>query len=304
MRIANLFWGFLFILLGLLFFFSNLNIITVDWSFILNLWPLLIVFLGIYFLPDRIRSVGVLVLLALITGLFIYAIDFGNASFFQKNVFLEEQSSEYPDLFESKGSIAYDYKPAFQHARLSFKTTAGRYRLAKTRKKLFALDAQHSPWQSFSLNNKQVADTGIAELTLNGVNKEAQQQAPLSLNLHPQPVWDFYMRFGTAKAKLDFSPFKVHKLTISGNEAALYITLARLTPSANAIIHGPESEITLTIPTKAGCRLVTENSLNAALEGFNQQNARTYLTENFEQAEEKLTVKLLGNPGSFKLKRK
>ncbi|HLG31604.1 MAG TPA: DUF5668 domain-containing protein, partial [Ignavibacteriaceae bacterium] len=59
MKTSHIFWGTLFIVLGLLVFINNFTPIYVDWGTIWKLWPLVIILIGISILIKHRYGKGV-----------------------------------------------------------------------------------------------------------------------------------------------------------------------------------------------------------------------------------------------------
>ncbi len=294
MKVANFFWGVILILLGLLIFFSKLDIIEVNWAFILNLWPLLIIFLGVYFLPGKIRTIGVLILTAVITVLFFYSIlEFPKLSDFRQNPLSQKGQTDIKnetfDLGNMDAMLTFDYDKKFKYGRLDFSTDRGRFKVDESDDNLFALQAEEKEWQAFKMNKQLKADTGIADLSLKGV----KGNNPVTLALNEKPIWHLRLNFGKAKADLDFSPFKINRLQLKAKKAQIMMALERITKRALVSLNAEDSKVKIEIPENLGCKIVSKYPLgNADLEDFNAQNNRTYTTPDYQGASKKLTVRL------------
>ena len=74
MKISHVFWGTLFIGLGLLVLINNFTAIFMDWSTIWKLWPIVIILLGISLLIKDKFGKGIITgLAAIILALAIFA---------------------------------------------------------------------------------------------------------------------------------------------------------------------------------------------------------------------------------------
>lgn len=79
---GSIFWGFAFIFAGILLLLGNLNIITVHFDNLVQLWPVLIVGVGVSMLSLRGWLGGVVsVLLALALGALVYFVAVENPFF-------------------------------------------------------------------------------------------------------------------------------------------------------------------------------------------------------------------------------
>lgn len=285
MRVSNLFWGVIFILLGFLFFFHNQGIIDVDWFFIVNLWPLILVFLGIYFLPEKIRTIGIFILVLLVTGLFFYAIDFRQLNLqwaWPDDQTVEDPSAYDFDANETESLLSIDFQDAYQYGYLQLNVDGGAYVIEKSKKDLVALEAPEEQWGSlkaFNLNKDIQDDTANAEINLAGVSSDQ----PFLLKLHEKPEWQFILDFGSGSAELDFRPFMVKRLELIGRKASMDVQLNRLKANATLKVNAPLSDLSLTIPNKVSCKIVSrspfEKGALEAFEAFEAVNPHTYVTD-------------------------
>lgn len=71
MDYKKVFWGVIFILIGLLFVLKNLDILNFSWYQFLNLWPLLLVLWGIALLPIKGFVKLILSLAMVVLGIYL-----------------------------------------------------------------------------------------------------------------------------------------------------------------------------------------------------------------------------------------
>lgn len=294
MRVAKLFWGVILIFLGFLFFFSDLGIVRVNWSFLVNLWPVIVIFIGVYFLPSSIRNISTLLLTIIVFTLFFYAIDFRNLSGYNQGTLkgeFEKPSAPF-NFGDYETMLAFDYKPDLKYGRLKFAVNGGNYRVNKSDNKLFTLKAEENVWRSFEMNKSQGGDTGIVDLSLTGVKTDRESENPFKLNLHKDLIWQLKLHLGHSKGEFDLSPFTIHKMSVSAMNADLSIKLQEISDNSIVQFRTPGSKLMLRIPEKVAAKVVSAKPIpQRYLEGFESMNPHNHVTNNYQKADHQLTIK-------------
>lgn len=96
---GSIFWGFAFIFAGVLLLLGNLNIITVNFDNLVQLWPVLIVGTGISMLSLRGWLGGIVsVLLALLLGALVYLVAVENPFYDVNSGFKQQQTNHFLDI--------------------------------------------------------------------------------------------------------------------------------------------------------------------------------------------------------------
>ena len=72
MKSRNLFWGLLFVAIGVVALLASLDVIEFSWRIAWRLWPMLLIFVGIAVLPFKDWLKALLMLAALAVGVLLY----------------------------------------------------------------------------------------------------------------------------------------------------------------------------------------------------------------------------------------
>lgn len=302
MRMINFFWGVMFILLGSLFFLANFNIVGVDWGIIFSLWPFLIILIGVYFLPGKVRVIGTLSLTMLLTGVMIYAIQWKQvvSDFQVAQSPAEETTKPDPDFdFEaSTSNLTTNLDQEFSHARLNLETTRGQYRLQGIEDQLFELQAPDQPWQYFNLDQGVKGDTGIVDLQLSGITTNRQRSGGMELGFHTSPLWNLKLVLDSTKAVLDLTPFRIDHLQIRAPESDLRLKLGQRHSDQQIDIQGKNSQIRIKLPKDAGSELKLDSPLpmDVRMSGLSQKDSGVYQTSDYPLADKQVKISLADQP--------
>lgn len=292
MRISNLFWGAILILLGLLFLFRNLGWVEVDWKMLFNFWPVLIIFWGITFLPGKARSV-ISILAALVIAFLVYiSIDSGKLSGvrpgFEWNLNDKESSS-------GSRMISEPYANEIRTALLALKASKGSFDLKESTGELIEIEYEDN-WQTFNLNRKNNNDTVSLDLVMRKKEPglwENHKNNDTRIKLHDKPIWEMNLAFDAGKADLDLSRFKTRKVNIKGNAAKIELTMGSRIAIQNVMITGGVQDFEIRVPENSGCQILNNSKLSSKnFHEFEKTGENIYRTPNFEAKDSRIFIRL------------
>lgn len=81
----NIFWGSILVIMGIMFFLDQLNLIDFEWYMVWQLWPLILILLGINLIPmnDYLKLVISIVFIIIA---FILVFKYGEHPFFHYHI--------------------------------------------------------------------------------------------------------------------------------------------------------------------------------------------------------------------------
>ncbi len=287
MKYKNIFWGIVLIGLGVLFILKNLNVIQFNWVYLLELWPLLLVFWGISLLPVKEIIKFVLYVVALIIGIYLI-----NTSKFDSVWYWKfKKMSEYS---YREQLIEEDYKSEYKYAHLKLSAVSGVFNVKGNTDKLISF-SNKSNIGNYKIDEKINDSTIIVKLGLENsivnIDKSGDNNSLLLLNNNP--IWNLYFEAGASDINLDVRDFKVEKVKFDGGATNLNITLGNKYPNTNINVEAGASSIKISIPRTSGCELVMDNVLSSKkIDGFNNINDNVFRTENYDTATAKIKIYL------------
>lgn len=303
MRLSNFFWGILLILLGGAFLLSNLDVISIDWSFLWKLWPVLLIYWGITFLPDKIKLPAALIFIIGILGLLVYA-----GQLEKSNLWSESTDN---DALNSMGesyqkTLKLPYSDGADQATLNFQGGSGNFIIKEGSKTSLVELKQNQQRQNFAFNRKGSNTNPIANIRLvnDSNNLSDQTNGQAEIKLHAEPNWVLNLDIGAAEADLDFTPFQVDSLTLNAGASEVDLKLGMPEQFTYTVIQTGVSNLEIAVPQQAGCRIETETALTLNnLEDFEKMSDQAYQSANFNGAQKKIFIEMKAGLGKFEINR-
>jgi len=305
MNYKKVFWGVLFILIGLLFILKNLNVLDFSWSQIINLWPLLIILWGISILPIKGGIKLILSFAMVATGIYLVN-KFETHTWFEwhgPKSYRHERDSARKDKdveIEKDTGINLDtqylffpYSHDISQAILKLDAAAGSFYLTGTSDQLIEIEREGNIG-NYSLTKHESGNTHIVELSMEEqIIVGDRFKHKVDIKLHEQPLWDLNMNTGAAKIEMDFSPFKIRNIEIDGGASSVSMRLGELHPETNVNIDAGASSVVIEVPYKSGCQVITNTVLSGKdMRDFKKTGSGQYETENFSDSENKVFIRV------------
>lgn len=305
MKTSHIFWGLLFIGLGLLVLINNFTTIFMDWATIWKLWPLVIVLLGLSILVKHKYGKGVIAGLAAIVLAFAIFASVKTATHLFHNdfevVFGDEgnynfEITEYNEFFDS----------TLTFATLNFDGGAGSFNISKTTENLFDATTEGKK-DNFYLKRYDSDNTTKIDFTMQktrfriGVN-DYKNRVDMSLN--PNPVWDMNFDVGAASMDFDLTELTIQNIDVDMGAASIKIKLGSLSPKTKLSIDAGASDINIYVPKESGCKITTDGALSSKhFSDFEKINSDHFETGNFSEATNKIYIEIDSGVSSISVDR-
>jgi hypothetical protein len=302
---SHLFWGTLFIGLGLLVLINNFTTIFMDWATIWKLWPLVIILLGISVLIKHKYGKGILSTLAAAVLAFAIFATFKTAF----NVFHNDFDVVFGEDAPNNGYDSTFYKEGFEEgitkAELNFDAAAGKFKIADTTNDLIDIMAiglkDNYNLKRYDIDNIAQIDF-VMKKTRFKFHNGHKNIADISLNT--KPVWDIYLDMGAAAMEMDLTNYKIENVDIDMGAASLEIKLGELYQETNLSIDAGASDIDIYVPRNSGCKIQTDVALTSKdFDEFEKIKSDLYSTENFDEAKNKIYIEVNSGVSSISVKR-
>jgi len=294
MKASHVFWGILFIGIGLLVLINNFTNIFMDWATIWKLWPLTIVLIGLSILVKHKYGKGVIAgLAAIVLALAIFA-SFKTATHFVSDDFHLDIGDEADNKY---GTTEYteSFDSSLTFATLNFDGGGGSFKISETSNDLiYAMtegiqnnytltryDNDTSSTVNFKMGKKAVFRFG----------NDYKNQVDIKLN--SEPVWDMNFDVGAASMDFDLTAFKVKSVDVDMGAAAITIKINDLYPETEVTVDAGASDINILIPKESGCKIITEGALSSKhFSEFKKIDSDNYRTDNFDEAVNKVYINI------------
>jgi hypothetical protein len=307
MKTKHIFWGILFISIGMLWLLDRFIWLSVEWNYVWKLWPVVIILWGVSLMVTNhlIRGIitaitAFLLALALFTSVKYGVIHTGDGIEWNINDDGISDKFEVTDYSES-------YNDNYQKATLHFEAGAGSFIAHDTTEELFHANVEGRK-DSYNLTKSGTGN----DVNLNfDMHKKHINFFPFNkmrnrvdLKLNSTPLWDLNFNLGAASIDFDLTPYKTYNIAIKMGAASLKLKLGDRSEESRLNIDAGASSIDIDVPQDAGCEVKTESSLSAKyINGFKNIEDNLYRTDNFDSAKKKIYITIKSGVSSITINR-
>lgn len=304
MKSSHIFWGTLFLSLGVLLLINNFFNVNLNFELIWKLAPLVLVFIGIsIFIKNEFGKYAFILISAIVLSLTVFSFLSNPAKIFRTDVNFSFDSDK--NGVSDSSYYSYPYSDEIKYAELIFNGAAGKFTVNSTTDKLF--EANTFSEKDFHHLKVNTIDTvaniefGLKEKTITLGNNHSNQ---VDFSLNSIPIWDLKFDCGAAKMDFDFSEFKVKTVDVNMGAADLELKIGELYHETKIFIDAGASSIKIKIPNDSGCELIADAVLSHKnFKGFKKIDSNKFRTENFEQSENKIFIELNCGVSSINIQR-
>ncbi|NCU32140.1 MAG: hypothetical protein EOM23_04235 [Candidatus Moranbacteria bacterium] len=311
MKSKDIFWGVLLVGIGVLFLLRNFDIIHFDWYQIRRLWPLLIILLGIAILPVNgfIRILAAFVII-FISGVYLAQYTPKEKSFFSwprqidRQIRSEKEKKKSSKARWSDQLLYESYNTNLKHAVLELDAIAGAFIIKDTEEYLLKFEKEGNIGE-YELISEEAGNNAILRLSLEDSQiKKINKTNNATISLHTEPLWDLKIDAAAAKIDFDLQPFKIDRIEIDGGASSMRIKLGDKHLQTNVRINAGVASVIIEVPESSGCEIYTSTALTKrSLSGFFHEDNNTFRTENFDNATNKVFIRIDVAVSSFKVVR-
>jgi hypothetical protein len=311
MKSKDIFWGVLLVGVGALFLLRNFDLIHFDWYHIRRLWPLLIILLGIAILPVKgfIRILAAFIVI-FISGVYLSQYSPKEKSFFRwpyevdRQIRIEKEKKSSSKNKWSDQLLYESYNSKLKYAVLELDAIAGEFLIEETDDYLLKFEKEGNIGE-YQLISEEAGNNAILRLTLeNSEIKRINKTNNATISLHTEPLWDIKMDAAAAKIDFDLQPFKIDRIEIDGGASSMRIKLGDKHLHTNVRINAGVASVIIEVPEASGCEIHTSTALTKrSLSGFFHEDNNTFRTENFDNATNKVFIRIDVAVSSFKVVR-
>jgi hypothetical protein len=300
MKSGRLFWGVLFVALGIFWLLERMDFFTVEWGWIWRFWPLILVVWGAVILLGNKQPGKTLVVVLLALGVAVFmlgAFNFGwtwHSHDWRANAAAFDQELSKP------------YDSTMHRASFTFNSGAGSFVLRDTTSQLFEAST-HASIGRYVFEAEKTENMERVNLRLEG-NQHRWWGGRLSnqarIRLNSAPVWDMRFDVGASSLDVDLSRYAVERLVVSAGAARIKLTLGDRADVAHVSVKSGVSSLQVQIPDSAGCEIRAETPMSRKdFHGFTKISSGVYQTENFESAEKKIYIDIHAGVSNLSVRR-
>ncbi|HSW56122.1 MAG TPA: DUF5668 domain-containing protein, partial [Ignavibacteriaceae bacterium] len=224
MKPSHIFWGLLFVGLGLLVLINNFTTIFMEWATIWKLWPLTIILIGLSILIKHQYGKSVIAgLAAIVLALAIFSSFKTLASLVNHDfnvVFGDESDYEFATT-----EFTEQYDSTLLFVTLNFEAGAGEFIIADTTNNLVVAKTEghknNYKLTRMDTDSSSVMDFDMGDKAIFRFGKGYKNKVDIALN--GKPVWDMNFNVGAASMDFDLTEFKTKNINVDMGAASIKI---------------------------------------------------------------------------------
>lgn len=304
MSYKKIFWGVVFIAIGVLFVLRNTGAIYFSWGMLFSMWPLLLILWGISLIPVRDVVKLLISVLTVVAGIWLisqndhywqgrFSWNHPSHNNFHWDVDVDDED-DAESYIDQAQELSEDWDGQTEKAFLHFDAAAGRFYLDEVEGDHLIEFEKRGELARYNMVSRDTENGKEIRLTMEKHQQfHGNPHNMAEVRLHPQPIWDLDLDVGAAKVDLDLSPFKLDRLNIDGGASSIRIKLGAKRPESRIKIDSGVSSVTLRVPESSGCEILTDAVLSTKnLLGFEKIGRGKYRTANFDTADAKIFVEM------------
>ena len=298
MKTGNVFWGVLLVVLGALFLLDNLDIVCINLGELWKFWPLLLVFWGIAALvKDKRARWAVSAVVAILLALVVFSL----FSFRWTGCW----SDDGPASVQTR-LLTEPYEPGITNASLMINAGAAKVVIEGTTDQLLEADTKSSIGEC-TLSASGEGDTRKLELQIPGKGKRfhfGRMRNEAMIRLNAAPSWEVSLGMGATSAELDLRPFTVRRVDVEAGATSVKVSLGMPKGETDVRVEAGASSVTLEVPTEAACTISIDAPLSSKdFDGFRKVGSGRYETENFDEQEGVIRIKIDAGVSKVRIRR-
>lgn len=296
-RFGGVFWGLLLMLIGGLILLDNLHVISVNFSNLWQLWPVLIIMAGVSMLSLRGWLGGLVTLVLGASLLALVAAAAIENPWYTVTPQVRVQTQQIGGDNESVELQKLDVGVKAGAADIILSSSTARKGVLAT------LESSHTTLgQSSRTDGTAQYVTFRTEPTnrfwlgniKNKLSLDYTQSVPLMLHFD----------IGAASLKGDLSAIKLRSLSVDAGASSIDLKLGAELPDQDITLESGASSVKLNIPKDAGVRVYTDDGLSSIeFAGVDKRSDDLYESPNFASATAKVTIRADLGASSFTIKR-
>lgn len=296
----NLIWGIIFIAIGGIFLLRNFDVFYFNWRDAWELWPFIIIIIGIAVLPIKNLLKVILVVVAIIIAIFFLARDKEHSSGWSFD--WKPEKSEH---FKTDSQIiSEDYDSTITSANFIFDAAAGTFKINETCDQLFEFQKIGNVGR-YSYSVQELGDSREIVISMDDSDVKGMKiKNDVHISLNPNPVWNLDIDVGAADIEMDLKEFNVKNVTIDGGAASIGLTMGNKADNAEVEINAGASSINVRVPRDVTCYVNSDAVLSSKnLDEFTKVSPGSYVSENSSDTLRTITINIEVAISSIKVER-
>ncbi|WP_130805896.1 LiaF transmembrane domain-containing protein [Senegalia massiliensis] len=290
MKGRNLSLGLIFIALGTLWILGNMEIINFSIFDIMrsffNLWPLILVIIGINIITknNTLKTILWILFIVIVIGYSFYI----NDSNYEEHIYTEEAVELNEDTIKGElnldlGATKYDVVSKDNESNLAYIKSNKNYQ-----------------------TKERVSNSSQILTISNDLSHSFSDDNKLNVNINNNIVWSIDIDTGASNGELNLENVKVQNLELDMGAGKIDAKLGSLNNTTYINIESGASKIVLNIPEDAGLKIEMDGALNSTnIDDLNLVESQDdmLVSQDYAKRETKFDIKVDMGVGSFKINR-
>lgn len=302
MKTGKLFWGFLFVTIGVLIFAARFDWLRFDWDLTWDLWPLVLILAGILIIA---RKSSFKPFLSAITGIITGLIIYGSIVSVTHFHFWDDDWDRRTEWRSETNNYYIDYDSGIEKANLELAAGAGKITIRGTTDDLISGYSRGAKVK-YTFNSRVRDDEAYIDFEMSNKKFRIFQDDidnSLILSLNENPSWNLDLSIGAAKAIFELDQYKIEDLTLKTGATDIELKLGDRSERTSVSVEMGAANLEIQIPRESGCQIRGKLVLgDKDFNGFRKVN-NIYKTENFDDADNKIYIEINGAVANVEVER-
>jgi uncharacterized membrane protein len=284
-NIGAMFWGLLFVLIGVLLLLNNFGIIEVNLSNIWQLWPVVIIGIGLSVLSPRGWLWGIIsvILTIAMLGLVAFAV-IDNPTYRNIQGWSNQDTKKLSDdaVNAAKIDITID-TPATSLSLSSSDSRRGVEAIQQSKSTNLNIDAEtRGDTRYIRIGSESSRRFWFRGDVANNLDIDLTRKLPVSLSIDT----------GAASVSGDLSQVKLKSLNIDTGASSIDLKLGAIESRQEVVLDAGASKLAFKIPKSVGVRVESSGGLKStSFEGIEKVSDSVYESKGFADSEKQITIR-------------
>ncbi|OYD43686.1 LiaI-LiaF-like domain-containing protein [Sphingobacterium cellulitidis] len=297
--------GIWLVFAGLVFLLHNMKVIDFNFYGIINLWPLILVSIGISLLLQG-RTYSKYIVIAsniILCGIIFYKGITSKDTFYDRLGNIEVNTG---DDIEGPFTqvVSQNLSEGTETAKLTINGGAAKYNFSAGKDSSLILDAKTAQ-ATASLNLQSKGEKNVSMELTSKMKNNKYNNSLIEVALNTKPLWDLEFNVGAAAITGDFKQMRIGKLEVNSGASSLNLYLPKPSDGVCDIeVNTAASKVILYLPKGAACQVETDALFsNNKYEDVDVVIDDVRKSKNFDQETNKYDIKVAGAANSLSILR-
>lgn len=301
MKSKQLFWGMLFLTLGVVYLLVEVMHVRVAIGDFYHFWPLSLILFGLTVLSkNNYAKLTFSGLAGLVFALVIF-------SFFSNSWFPWDECDSDIHKMTTTEQFVEPFDRKVKTVNATFELGAGRIELHGNDSNLVTVKSGGMK-NLFSVDTDRQNENYDFDVSMENVhvNLKEDHHRKLEVGFNNNPNYNFNFKLGAAEVELDLTALKVENVSLSTGAASCNLKVKEFaTDTMNIKVEAGAASVRIILPREVGVQIRKETALSSThFDDFNEISDDLFQTDNFSSAKKKIFIEIEGGVASFYVTRK